>query len=307
MPGRGFYLDFHDEVSNSAEIHKPLVSEIEALTGRAFIAYVASPAPGHPGAALLPLDIESIEGIMQGLKLDRKTHDLDFMIESPGGTLDAAERLVRVCRAYSRNFRTIVVGQAMSAATLFCLGSDELLMGETSNIGPIDPQMVYQTKDGQFMRPAKSIIDAFSQAVSAAQEAIRNNQPADPFLHILDRLDVSFVIDSLRAREATKRVGSDLLTTGLMKNAPPKDIQVVVEELMKVGDESYHGRPFWHETARKQGLSVNVLPPQDALWTKCWQLQIRMKNYAMTRQLAKYMVCRSGGLEQRVQIVQVGG
>src|SRR6266540_2206760 len=182
MPGRGFYFDFHDDVSNSAEIHKLLVNEIEALTGRAFIAYVASPTPGHPGAALLPLDIESIEGILQSLKLDRKTHDLDFMIESPGGTLDAAERLVRVCRTYTRNLRTIVVGQAMSAATLFCLGSDELLMGESSNIGPIDPQMVYHTKDGQFMRRAKSTIDAFSQAVSAAQQAIRDNQPADPFL-----------------------------------------------------------------------------------------------------------------------------
>jgi hypothetical protein len=64
MPDRGFYLDFHDAVGNTAEIHKPLVIEIEALTGRALIAYVASPSPGHPGAALLPLDIESIEGIL---------------------------------------------------------------------------------------------------------------------------------------------------------------------------------------------------------------------------------------------------
>ncbi len=305
MPKRGYYFDFFDELENSAEIHKGIVREIEELTKRTLVAYVAN--IGHPGGALVPADMETIEGILRSLDLKPDKDDLDLLIESPGGTPDAAERLVRICRTYSKSFRALVVGEAMSAATLASLGADELVMGATSSLGPIDPQMAYVTKERAVLRPAKSIIDAYTHAVSAAQQAIANNQPADPFLHLLDNLDISFVIECLRARSATKRVATDLLTSGLMKGRPKPEIEGVVDQLIKMGDDTYHARPFWHESAKQLGLNLRYLPPEDPLWEKLWQLLLRLKNYTIRKQLAKYSVCRSGGIELRVQLLQLGG
>lgn len=305
MPGRGYYFDFFDEMENSLEIHKVIIRDIEAQTGRTLVAQVSN--FGLPGGALVPADIETFEGIFRSLNLQSDKDDLDLMLESPGGTPDAAELLVRTCRTYSKSFRAIVVGQAMSAATLASLGSDELVMGATSSLGPIDPQMVYATGEGAVLRPAKSIIDAYTGAVSAAQAAIANNQPADPFLHILDRLDVPFVVDCLRARAWTKKVGTELLGSRLMKGRPQSEIDGAVDKLIKMGDETYHARPFWHETASELGLKVRFLPTQDPLWEKLWQLLLRMKHYALRKQLAKYTVSRTGGIESRVQIIKLGG
>jgi hypothetical protein len=305
LPGRGYYFDFYDQLDNSLEIHKSIVQEIEGLTKRTLVAYVAN--LGFPGDALVQNDIDAIEGILRSMNLQADKDDLDLLIESPGGTPDAAERLVRICRTYSKSFRAVVVGQAMSAATLASLGSDELVMGATSGLGPIDPQMVYRTKDGVFQRPAKSIIDAYTSAVAAAQQAVAQGQPADPFLHILDKLDVSFVIECLRAREWTKKVGMELLAKGLMKGKTPAEIETVVDRLIMMGDTTYHARPFWHETGTELGLNVKYLPPQDPLWEKLWELLLRMKNYTARKQLSKYTACRNGGIELRVQVVQLGG
>src|SRR6266568_2473114 len=125
MSGRGSYFDLFDQMENSLEIHKPLIRDIEAVTGRSLVAYVSN--FGHPGGAMMPADLETFEGTFRSLNLQAEKDDLDLLIESPGGTPDAAELLVRTCRTYSKSFRVIVVGQAMSAATLASLGSDELV------------------------------------------------------------------------------------------------------------------------------------------------------------------------------------
>jgi len=65
-----------------------------------------------------------------------------LIINSPGGDALAAERLIRVGRKYSgENFVAVVPRMAKSAATMVCLGADKILMGQTSEIGPIDPQV----------------------------------------------------------------------------------------------------------------------------------------------------------------------
>jgi hypothetical protein len=302
---RGFYYDLLDEVDNNANIHRPIVAKTEKLTGRNLICYVASPS--HPAAGFSEADVETIEGLLRGLDLTKFQNRLDLLLESPGGTPDITERIVKVCRTYSQGFRVIVAGKAMSAATLVSLGSDEIVLGDTSSLGPIDPQMVYQTKEGPVARPAKSVIDAFTQAIGAAQQAIAAGQPADPFLHMLDRLDVSFVMECIRARQSTQRVAEELLATGLMKGKTSADVSKVVSELMKFGDESYHGRPLWYQDVQKLGLPVTLLGVKDPLWDLVWQLLVRMRMTVVRKQLAKYFVNRDGGVEQRVQIAVLRG
>ncbi len=61
---------------------------------------------------------------------------------TPGGDGTAAEKILDLCRKYcTKSFRVVVPLYAKSAGTLIALGADEILMGETSELGPIDAQV----------------------------------------------------------------------------------------------------------------------------------------------------------------------
>ncbi len=90
------------------------------------------------------------------------------MLASPGGDGETAVRLLRAAQAHCRELSVIVPDAAKSAATLLALGAHHIVMGTTSDLGPIDPQLL--TEDGRLV-PGKDIIAAVDRAVSGVQEA----------------------------------------------------------------------------------------------------------------------------------------
>ena len=76
----------------------------------------------------------------------------------------AAERIVNICRSFSRDnqYSAIVPKMAKSAATVVSMGADEILMSPTSELGPIDPQIVMEG-DGRQLRlvPAHEVIESY--------------------------------------------------------------------------------------------------------------------------------------------------
>jgi hypothetical protein len=67
--------------------------------------------------------------------------EVDVYIETPGGSGEAAEEIVRFLH---NNFETVsflVSGEAKSAGTIIVLSGDEILMTQTGSLGPIDAQM----------------------------------------------------------------------------------------------------------------------------------------------------------------------
>jgi len=147
MAKRGFFYSITDELENNANIHRALIEKIERKTGRRLICYIANPF--HPQSAIQDHDPDVLENVIRSEQIKPSDGKLDLLIASPGGLPYAAGKMVKVCRTFSAEFRTIVVTRAMSAATLLCLGSDELIMTETANLGPIDPQIVRLDKGNQ--------------------------------------------------------------------------------------------------------------------------------------------------------------
>lgn len=66
---------------------------------------------------------------------------LDLLLHCDGGDPDAAYQLVRLLGSKCKKLRVFVPGRAKSAATLICLGVDEIWMSETSELGPLDAQI----------------------------------------------------------------------------------------------------------------------------------------------------------------------
>jgi ClpP class serine protease len=98
------------------------------------------------------------------------SQDLHLLLYSPGGDGETAVRLLRSAHTRCRRLTVIVPDQAKSAATLIALGAHEIIMGPSSDLGPIDPQMQLPAKPG-FLVAAKDIIAAVDDAAAKIQTA----------------------------------------------------------------------------------------------------------------------------------------
>lgn len=75
-----------------------------------------------------------------------KGKHLDFFLETPGGFAEVTEDIVRLIRRQYDNFAVIVAGWAKSSGTILAMAADEILMGASSALGPIDAQLIWQNK-----------------------------------------------------------------------------------------------------------------------------------------------------------------
>src|SRR5438874_430873 len=82
-----------------------------------------------------PNAVAVADGDMQGFMeacYEVEEKQLDLILHSPGGSLEAAEAIVDYLRARFDHIRVIVPHAAMSAATIIACAADEILMGEHS-------------------------------------------------------------------------------------------------------------------------------------------------------------------------------
>jgi anthranilate/para-aminobenzoate synthase component II len=290
--------DLFDQLENNGTIHRRIVVDYEKAVSRTALAYFAN--HNHPASIIHDHDVDLVENMLRSLDLDPSQGKLDLILDSPGGLPYAAEKLVRVIRTYASEFRVVVPSHAMSAATLVALGSDVVVMSPTSRLGPIDPQMVYQTEKGAALRPAKAFVDAYGDLVHNAMAMIAQGKPADPFLHQLGRVDMPWVMECVRARQATQKIACELLKQSMMKGRQDTDVTNAVAEIMKLGEEIHHGRPFYREDAIRFGLVVDSVDGKSASWDLLWELYNRAVHFINGKGLAKYLMTRAGGREVRV-------
>src|SRR3990172_558899 len=86
-------------------------------------------------------DIQGFMAALHGLK----GTELDLILHSPGGSLEAADQVVQYLRSKYKHLRAIIPQNAMSAATMIACACDEIIMGKQSAIGPTDPQITFPT------------------------------------------------------------------------------------------------------------------------------------------------------------------
>src|ERR1700735_709721 len=108
-----------------------MIRDIERLTGRSFFVYFS-----QLDQEINHTDPDDISEILQGLS--RKS--ADFFIQTPGGSVDATEKMISVLRHYLNDYRVIVPSWAKSAGTVISLSSSTIVLGLNSELGPIDPQ-----------------------------------------------------------------------------------------------------------------------------------------------------------------------
>lgn len=94
--------------------------------------------------------------------------ELDVLLSSPGGSREMALRIVQSMQDKCRAVRVIVPDMAKSAATVLCLGADEIMIRPAGDLGPIDPPIILQSR---LMVSAKEPV----RAAGDAEAKVRDN------------------------------------------------------------------------------------------------------------------------------------
>ncbi|MDR3126289.1 MAG: ATP-dependent Clp protease proteolytic subunit [Rickettsiales bacterium] len=202
--------------------------------------YLSDNVQSSPSISIIKEDIRLLMAVMQGLK----KKNLDILLHSPGGTLEATEQIVNYLRGRYKNIRVIVPMSAMSAATMLACAADEIIITKHGSLGPIDPQyngISVKTIISEFELAEKNVI-ANPNAAALWLERIR---------HYPSYIECQGVLNASQNRV------SEWLTKYMQ--LPAKTAENISKWLANADEHGLHGRPICFEELKSHGLKVSLL------------------------------------------------
>ncbi len=248
-------------------VRQAQIRNIESVTQRRLISYVAGPGTSITGIDIPPF-VDRLDDVKAG-------EPVDLLLHTPGGDIDQAERIVLLCRKRvgDAEFRVIVPDSAKSAGTLIAIAADEIVMGDPSELGPIDPQIFITTASGEDMaRPAQSFLDGLKQI----REETGDGDLSPAYFPLLDKLDPALIDFCEKAIKRSKKFAQEFLSQYMLKNDPTKAAEIA-EDLANVEKYLSHSATIDATRADELGLNVKILSYDDELWQAYWRLYVQMR------------------------------
>ncbi len=230
-----------------------LLQEIEAITSRPVIVYAANLAQPNVPNSIDHSDLTPFSDLTRSLKGD----SVDVLLHSPGGLAEAAERIVHLLRARFKHVRFIIPHTAFSAATMLASSADQLILDDTSTLGPIDPQIISRDpQTGQAITvPTQAILDGFNHAKDAIK---KNPETLGVYLPLLNRLDLSLFEICKNAEKLARSLVTTWLEQYLLKDEddPKAKAEEVARYLSDHNDRLSHSRAITLTTV-KEDLKIS--------------------------------------------------
>ena len=240
-----------------------LIRSIEKQTGRQLICYVA-------GLHTM-ISRDDVVFLVDLLHNARRDDSMDLLLHTGGGDMDAAEKLISMVRNFvgTADLRVVIPDFAKSAGTLMALAADYIVMSDSSELGPIDPQIVLNDGNGNRMStPIQSYLDAYQQH-SAALAKNPNDITAQIMLQKFDPARLK-VFEA--ARNRARIFAEDQLKLGMFRAPKSGNFTKIAGDLLDTTKWLSHGQMIGHQEAKDIGLTVEYVEPQDGLWQSYWQL-----------------------------------
>ena len=255
---------------NSYETRKSLFKLIEKELGGKLICYIENIE--HPLAGISPHDTIHFEDLLRTTGDSKKGF---LLLNSSGGNGNVAEKLLSMCRKrFTENFTVIVPNFAKSAATMICLGADEIMMGYLAELGPIDPQI--SSSPGQPFVPARSFIDGLNLV---RKNVTKNGDPPSMYLSMLQKVRPELISICESAIADAKQFAENWLSNHMLKD-DKKHAKKVAEWLSDGKTYKTHGKVIdCVEAKTKLKLNAKPINPDTELWYWIWELYVRSTLY----------------------------
>lgn len=198
--------------------------------------------------------------------------ELDIILETPGGIGEVVEDIVRVIRGRYDHVGIIIPGTAKSAGTIFAMAADEILMGVTSSLGPIDAQIINNSK--------RFSADAFLDGLIKIKEEVLKTGKLNPaYIPILQNISPGEIQHCENAQNFSKTLVKEWLakykfkywethsSTGkpVTDDEKKEKADQIAERLCKHGDWLTHGRSIKIDDLTQMGLRITDYDKEPAL------------------------------------------
>ena len=188
------------------------------------------------------IDLEDAQSIIAAIKETPADVPIDLILHTPGGIVLAAMQIARAIESHPAKVTVYVPVYPMSGGTLIALAADEIVLGEFSVLGPIDPQILgfpaASILSARAAKPAELVFDLTHVLADVSEKAL--NQVKHGAVELLTpRLEQAAAEDiaeklaggqwthdyALTATEATAlglpvKVGMPMIVMKLMKLYP---------------------------------------------------------------------------------------
>lgn len=260
------------------------------------VVYAAAIAKSVPSISLNMDDYYVIYDLLKGVKSKK----LDFYIETPGGSGETAEEIVRFIRNKFDEVSFVISGEAKSSGTIMTLSADEIWMTESGSLGPIDAQIRigrssisgYDYMDWVKARrkeaQKKNRLNPFD-ATMVAQISPGELKGVDNALNFASDLVVEW-LPKYKFRNWVKTQSKGLTVTDAMKKKRAKE---VVKALIDHSKWRSHGRSLKIDDLETIGLQINKIDSDSKLADIVYRIQTVIKLLFSTTNIYKVYATES--------------
>ncbi len=266
------------ELYRGREERQQNIREIQDITGRALLVFESA-------ISSLGVMVKSYAtplcDLLQAVPYDS---DIDLIIESPGGDINTADKMARMIWKVAKSLRVIIPVYAKSAATILALAADEIVMGLSSELGPIDPHVRHGYGGKAAFESAQNLVEGFNEI---ANEAIKAGGLSEAYLPLLEGLNPSYLRMCRNSVQAATKLTTEWLEKHMFKSLPSSDRKKKAASIAKkLVDNHYwldHQSVIDSDDAVGMGLKVIELAKDDPLWSAVWGLHCSYSSFFLRR------------------------
>ena len=243
-----------------------IIRQIQSTTKRRLICYVA----GSSRQCLINRSdtvpfVDLLHNVQHG-------ESVELLLHTSGGNVDIAEKLMRLVRSrvgQDAEIRVIVPDFAKSAGTVMVLGADCVVMSDSSELGPIDPQMEFPDSHGNVrLHSVQTYLDAYEEHYRIISE----NPDNVASKIMLGKIDPDTVTLCQAVMARARQSAEYLLMHGMFRKGG--NITQTVSKLLDTKRWLSHSQMIsWADANDPEiGLIVEYLRQDDDLWQAYWRL-----------------------------------
>lgn len=259
----GLYSEYINKRLSFDQITKQRKTQLKRISDirkREIIVYASDGSKGNAPISILPQDFMPFK---DQLSFVNSTNKLDIIIETPGGIAETVEDIVNVVRRNFDHLGIIIPGTAKSAGTIFAMAGDEILMGNTSSLGPIDAQVVSNGK--------RFSADAFLDGLEKIKKEVTDTGKLNPaYIPMLQNISPGEIQHFENAQSFSKTLVTEWLSKYKFKywnkhlssgkpvteREKKKRAEEIAKALCKHSDWLTHGRSIRIEDLDKLHLKI---------------------------------------------------
>ena len=273
------FQDWYNFLSKSSADENPDISlnklrvacyeDIEKHRKRPLLVYATKFLEKTPLDAPNFIDLDDVNGfndmitsVKDSLENNNNCNDdVDILLQSPGGRPDATERIVELLRSHFKKIDFLIPHSAYSAATMFALSGNNIILHPSAVLGPIDPQI-----NGI---PSKAIRDGFEKT---KKKIIKEGPEALPaYIPLIEKYSLDLLELCEDSEKLSKKLVFDWLKEYMFKdekNIDDEKIKQIVEYLSNYEEHLIHSRPLSIKKLSQFQLKIKLADKilQDLLW-----------------------------------------